>query len=137
MFPSQERLVKWGTMMLMYVFCRSQMEFLILSSSSVLSFEFDMCMVDIRMCKWNELMHLFVGWKARSLRIAFEKFPWLLQYTIFGSKEMIMSIITKYIQFFFIFSFINFYAWKIYRVPFHFIQFYFMIYVFCLFFYKL
>ena len=42
-FPSQERLVKWGTMMLMYVFCRSQMEFLILSSSSVLSFEFDIC----------------------------------------------------------------------------------------------
>ena len=43
MFPSQERLVKWGTMILMYVFCRSQMEFLILSSSSVLSFEFDIC----------------------------------------------------------------------------------------------
>ena len=42
-FPSQERLVKWGTMILMYVFCRSQMEFLILSSSSVLSFEFDIC----------------------------------------------------------------------------------------------
>ena len=42
-FPSQERLVKWGTMVLMYVFCRSQKGFLIMSSSrsSVLSFEFD------------------------------------------------------------------------------------------------
>ena len=42
-FPSQERLVKWGTMVLMYIFCRSQNGFLIMSSSrsSVLSFEFD------------------------------------------------------------------------------------------------
>ena len=46
-FPSQERLVKWGTMVLMYVFCRSQMEFLILSFSSVLSFEFDICVWQI------------------------------------------------------------------------------------------
>ena len=46
-FPSQERLVKWGTMILMYVFCRSQMEFLILSSSSVLSSEFDICVRQI------------------------------------------------------------------------------------------
>ena len=52
-------------------------------------------MVDKRMYKWNELMHLFVGYKARCLRIAFENFPWLLQYTTFGSKEMIMTIITK------------------------------------------
>ena len=42
-FPSQERLVKWGTMVLIYVFYRSQMEFFIMSSWSVLSFEFDIC----------------------------------------------------------------------------------------------
>ena len=42
-----ERPVKWGTMVLMYVFCRSQMEFVIMLSSSVLSYEFDICVRSI------------------------------------------------------------------------------------------
>ena len=45
--PSQERLVKWGKIVLMFVFYRSQMEFVIMLSLSVLSYEFDICVRSI------------------------------------------------------------------------------------------